>query len=129
MAESTDMKVVTDAVTRYVAERIVERQRMLEGETLPVTVRAPVANDDAPADHVSETAAAAEDAGTAPSAQATASAATAAALVSAPATPPRSTGQEAMSGFALVMMGGLAGVAVTLALLRDRIPELASFFG
>lgn len=31
LAESTDMKVVEDQVTRYVAERIVERQRMMEG--------------------------------------------------------------------------------------------------
>ncbi|RWE00684.1 MAG: hypothetical protein E5V92_25410, partial [Mesorhizobium sp.] len=31
LAESTDMKPVADAVTRYVAERVVERQRMMEG--------------------------------------------------------------------------------------------------
>ncbi|MBB6411828.1 hypothetical protein [Mesorhizobium sangaii] len=31
LAESTDMKPVADQVTRYVAERIVERQRMMEG--------------------------------------------------------------------------------------------------
>lgn len=31
LAETTDMKVVADQVTRYVAERIVERQRMMEG--------------------------------------------------------------------------------------------------
>jgi hypothetical protein len=31
LAESPDMKVVADQVTRYVAERIVERQRMMEG--------------------------------------------------------------------------------------------------
>jgi len=31
LAESTDLKPVADAVTRYVAERIVERQRELEG--------------------------------------------------------------------------------------------------
>lgn len=31
LAESTDMKPVADQVTRYVAERVVERQRMLEG--------------------------------------------------------------------------------------------------
>jgi len=32
MAESTDLKTVANAVTRYLAERIVERQRMMEGE-------------------------------------------------------------------------------------------------
>jgi hypothetical protein len=31
LAESSEMKVVADQVTRYVAERIVERQRMMEG--------------------------------------------------------------------------------------------------
>lgn len=31
LAESTDMKPVASAVTRYVAERVVERQRMMEG--------------------------------------------------------------------------------------------------
>lgn len=31
LAESSEMKPVADAVTRYVAERVVERQRMMEG--------------------------------------------------------------------------------------------------
>ena len=31
LAESSQMKVVADSVTRYVAERVVERQRMMEG--------------------------------------------------------------------------------------------------
>lgn len=31
LAESTEMKAVADQVTRYVAERVVERQRMMEG--------------------------------------------------------------------------------------------------
>jgi hypothetical protein len=31
LAESTEMKLVADQVTRYVAERVVERQRMMEG--------------------------------------------------------------------------------------------------
>lgn len=31
LAETADMKVVAEQVTRYVAERIVERQRMMEG--------------------------------------------------------------------------------------------------
>lgn len=31
LAESSDMKPVADQVTRYIAERIVERQRMLDG--------------------------------------------------------------------------------------------------
>ena len=31
LAESTDMKPVADRVTRYIAERVVERQRMMDG--------------------------------------------------------------------------------------------------
>jgi hypothetical protein len=31
LTETTDMKAVADAVTRYVAERVVERQHMMEG--------------------------------------------------------------------------------------------------
>lgn len=31
LAESTEMRAVADQVTRYVAERVVERQRMMEG--------------------------------------------------------------------------------------------------
>jgi hypothetical protein len=38
LAESTDMKPVADQVTRYVAERIVERQRMMEGTATPALV-------------------------------------------------------------------------------------------
>jgi hypothetical protein len=36
LAESTNMKVVADQVTRYVAERIVERQRMMDGEDVEI---------------------------------------------------------------------------------------------
>ena len=35
LAESSDMKTVADQVTRYVAERIVERQRLMEGGAEP----------------------------------------------------------------------------------------------
>lgn len=35
LAESMDMKTVADQVTRYVAERVVERQRMMEGGAEP----------------------------------------------------------------------------------------------
>lgn len=36
VAESADMKTVAKQVTRYVAERIVERQRLLEGDVIEV---------------------------------------------------------------------------------------------
>lgn len=32
MAESTDIRPISDAVTAYIADRIIERQRMMEGE-------------------------------------------------------------------------------------------------
>lgn len=35
LAESTEMKPVADQVTRYVAERLVERQRMMDGSAEP----------------------------------------------------------------------------------------------
>lgn len=35
LAESTDVKPVADQVTRYVAERMVEREKMLEGAPIP----------------------------------------------------------------------------------------------
>lgn len=36
LAESTDMKPVADQVTRYIAERLVERQRLMEGGAEPI---------------------------------------------------------------------------------------------
>ena len=92
LAESTDLKPVADAVTRYVAERIVERQRELEG------IR--------PSDRQASASVAAgpERAGR------------------------RSRGGEFLSNFALLMMGVLAGIVVTLAFLRDRVPELSNLF-
>jgi hypothetical protein len=40
LAESHDIKPVAEQVTRYVAERIVERQRMIDGDVEPVFVPA-----------------------------------------------------------------------------------------
>ena len=45
LAESLEIKPVADQVTRYVAERIVERQRMIDGDVEPVLVRAPAAGE------------------------------------------------------------------------------------
>lgn len=47
LAESTEIKPVADQVTRYIAERIVERQRMMEGATGTVA-RLAAANDSGP---------------------------------------------------------------------------------
>ena len=40
LAESHEIKPVADQVTRYIAERIVERQRMIDGDVEPVRGRA-----------------------------------------------------------------------------------------
>lgn len=42
LAESTEMKPVVDQITRYVAERIIERQRMLDGNPEPLPLPKPV---------------------------------------------------------------------------------------
>ncbi|WP_421926312.1 hypothetical protein [Neoaquamicrobium sediminum] len=39
LAESSDIKKVADQVTRYIAERVIERRRMLEGEVTPLDPR------------------------------------------------------------------------------------------
>ncbi|WP_235911895.1 hypothetical protein [Mesorhizobium xinjiangense] len=41
LAESGDLKQVADAVTRYIAERMVERERQLDGPVFPVMHDAP----------------------------------------------------------------------------------------
>ena len=43
LAESLDIKPVADQVTRYIAERIVERQRMIDGDVESVLAAQPVA--------------------------------------------------------------------------------------
>lgn len=47
LAETLDVKSVAERVTRYVAERIVERERVLEGEAEPVRLEAVPAQPDA----------------------------------------------------------------------------------
>ena len=46
LSESSDIKKVADQVTRYVAERVIERRRMLEGEVTPLDPRLYVSQDD-----------------------------------------------------------------------------------
>lgn len=48
MAESTDMRAVAEQVTRYIAERLIERQRLMEGSPEPVK-EAPVSAVQLPA--------------------------------------------------------------------------------
>jgi len=48
LAESHDIKPVADQVTRYIAERVVERQRMIDGDVEPVLVATPAAKQPEP---------------------------------------------------------------------------------
>lgn len=48
MAESSDIKPVAEQVTRYIAERIIERQRAIAGDLVPLVVRAQEAAAQAP---------------------------------------------------------------------------------
>lgn len=38
LAETAEMKVITEQVTRYIAERIIERERAIEGESHPAAL-------------------------------------------------------------------------------------------
>lgn len=92
MAESADIKPVADQVTRYIAERMVERQRLIDGEieTLPRGVAD--AADEAPAD-----------------------------------VGRKSAWKGFFGGLAMVLLGGLVGVAAVMFILSDRFPELPDF--
>lgn len=98
LAESGEMEPVANAVTRYVAERIVERQRQLEEapEQRPQDSPAPTAPDLGGSHHSG-------------------------------AEKDRMGG--ILSGFSLIVIGAIVGAAVTIALLRERIPEINTLLG
>lgn len=93
LAEDADVRVVADRVTHYIAERMVERQRIVEGEveTLP---RARDEDEAAPD----------------------------------PAPRTRGSGWRGLfASLALVVLGGVAGVAALVFFLPERFPEVAAF--
>lgn len=98
LAESTDMKTVADQVTRYVAERVVERQRQMEGGTEPAMAlrRADVREAEPPLE-----------------------------LVSARR---RKRLSAVLSGLAMIAGGALVGLAVSVILLWDRIAAMKFSF-
>lgn len=102
LAESLEIKPVAEQVTRYVAERIVERERMLEGGVEPVLAGRPAGK----AALVSQDVAA-----TAPD----------------PAGEP-STARRFLSGLLLVVAGAAVGLVVAAALFWDRLAELGLKF-
>jgi hypothetical protein len=94
LAESTDMKPVVDQVTRYVAERVVERQRLLEGLSEPAvaTVARPTVTEaEAPLRTMSAK---------------------------------RRTWSAVLSALALVVAGALVGLALTVLFLWSRLGGL-----
>lgn len=105
LAESTEVKPVADAVTRYVAERIVERQRDLDSDPRPAVLSEA---EEKPADE--------------PRAAATLPPA---GVVEAPK---RERAQEFLSTVALVALGIILGAAVTILILRERVPEIRNLF-
>lgn len=98
LAESPEVKPISDAVTTYIAERIVERQRMMEGERVSLRSEA-VAAPYGPA---------------APAPQSAA----------APAVPPRqhrSMANDFVNAVIWLLIGAFAGAGALLAFFWDRL--------
>jgi len=113
LAESTDPKPVADQITRYIAERIVERERMLEGGT-PLSYRASVSPK--PISHHEEPKSARDLTVSAPATSA----------VEPPSiTPVAANAQNGWKslfwGLALFVLGGLFGLALLANYVWDRI--------
>jgi hypothetical protein len=112
LAESTEIKPVADQVTRYIAERMIERQRWLDG-TVEGAAPAAVA-EAAPARHEAppSTPVPANNAGR-PAAVAEAA--------SAPSVRSRSGFSAFLSSLGIVLMGAAAGLAVLAAVYWERV--------
>lgn len=94
LAESPDMEPVADQVTRYIAERLVERQRLMEGGIEPTLASVATGADGA--------------------------------AERGPRVSPRGAGFG--SGLLAVLAGALVGLAISGALLWDRLVALWSSF-
>lgn len=108
LAESSEIKPVADSVARYIAERLVERQRMIDGDVEALRPATPDGLEQEPTSHE----AAATTEGSEPVAE-------------------TETGRGAgglLSGLLFVLVGGAVGIGAMLFVLRDRLPELSSFF-
>lgn len=111
LAETLDMKAVAERVTRYVAERIVERERVLDGETEPVRRESAAAPKALPAPAASVT----RDPPADPSAAAQPAR-------RAPDTRER-TGQI-LRGFGIVLLGLVVGAGLAAAIAWDRVAPM-----
>jgi hypothetical protein len=108
MAESTEVGPISDAVTNYIAERIVERQRMMEGER--ISLRPANASRDT---ELGKTAVTGQS--NAPSY----------AIPQAAMAPRRSVLSDVVTVLTWFLIGALAGAGALLAFFWDR---LAQFF-
>jgi len=98
LAESPEVKPISDAVTTYIAERIVERQRMMEGERVSLRSAA-VAAPSGPAEPTPQSAA-------------------------APAVPlrqHRSMANDFVNAVIWLLIGAFAGAGALLAFFWDRL--------
>lgn len=98
LAESPELKPISDAVTTYIAERIVERQRMMEGERVSLRSAA-VAAPSGPAEPAPQSAA-------------------------APAVPlrqHRSMANDFVNAVIWLLIGACAGAGALLAFFWDRL--------
>ncbi|KXF76699.1 hypothetical protein ATN84_11720 [Paramesorhizobium deserti] len=101
VAESTEIKPVSDAVTAYIAERMVERERLLEGDLVDLRIGTTVAGASAKED---------EETSAPVSVQA-----------AALAEPPRQSRWAGfVSGLVWFLIGALAACGVLLVVLQDR---------
>jgi hypothetical protein len=100
LAESHDIKPVADQVVRYIAERIVERERMLHGDVQPVAAMA--------------------------TAEPQLTVGGAAAPVETPRGPSR--WRSFLSGVVLLLAGAAVGLVIAAALLWDRLAALGLSF-
>lgn len=109
LAESTDIKPVAESVSRYIAERLIERQRMMDGGFVPAggNLVQEVADEKGNRCGVAETAPAA--------------------LPVVQADGGRG-GKGILPGLLLVLLGGGVAIGVMLFALRDRLPELSAYF-
>lgn len=111
MAESSDMKTVANQVTSYIAERMVERQRLQEGDVMPVRREAAEATDD---DAVAESEAASNAVVNADSSDVRSD-------VTIADVESRQAWGPFLSGLGLVLFGALAAAAVTASYYWDRL--------
>lgn len=134
LAESGDVRHVADAVTRYVAERIIERERVLSGDFLPIERRNDIEHRAAANEGDAEKGGATARAGgddkwalpTDGSAAPTASDKAPGHAQPAAAAAPRSRGAGFVIGTSWFILGCVAGAAALIVAFWDRISALVS---